>query len=100
MFQRNLQNLRNLELDNLIVDTNLNVSGTLQSNITNNLSISYTNQQTDSSFEIHPAAKQKYLGHTQGDYSGSNYFDVLMDGISLYSVKASAKFTYVFRASL
>ena len=47
MFQRNLQNLRNLELDNLIVDNNLTVSGTFQSNITNNLSISSANQQTE-----------------------------------------------------
>ena len=52
-----------------------------------------------SSFEIHPTNKQKYLGPSAGDYSGtsitgnsfadfsgSNYFDVLMDGISLYSV--------------
>jgi len=47
MFQRNLQNLRNLELDNLIVDNNLSVSGNIISNTANNLSISYTNQQTE-----------------------------------------------------
>ena len=47
MFQRNLQNLRNLELDNLIVDNNLSVSGNIISNTTNNLSISSANQQTE-----------------------------------------------------